>query len=179
MTSMLAVVDAAARRFELRNFLMASRARLQPGDVGLPSGRRRVSGLRREEVAELAGVSSRWYALFESGSSDRRFSAEFVDRLADALRLDEGARATLFRLALPEVAAATEIVERGAREGALQSIAVIRDLSRRVVEAASLEEAARIASEAVQPVVFPNCATIAGFEKTCKASPHADRDHPG
>ena len=94
------------RRLELRMFLTASRARLRPESVGLPATTgRRVPGLRREEVAELVGVSPNWYAAFETGTSDRNFSPAFVQRVAEALRLDDGERVRLFRLALPEVAA--------------------------------------------------------------------------
>jgi transcriptional regulator with XRE-family HTH domain len=67
--------------------------------------------LRREEVAELVGVSPNWYAAFEMGNSDRNFSPAFVQRVAEALQLDQGERVRLFRLALPEVAAAAEHFE--------------------------------------------------------------------
>jgi transcriptional regulator with XRE-family HTH domain len=67
--------------------------------------------LRREEVAELVGVSTKWYAAFEAGQSDRRFSAEFVHRVAEALRLNPRDRVWLFRLALPEAAAVAEHFE--------------------------------------------------------------------
>ncbi len=94
------------RRLELRMFLTAARARLRPEQVGLPKTvGRRVPGLRREEVAELIGVSANWYAAFETGTGERKFSPAFVQRAAEALRLDESERVRLFRLALPEVAA--------------------------------------------------------------------------
>jgi transcriptional regulator with XRE-family HTH domain len=100
------------RHDELKSFLTACRARLRPDDVGLPSSvRRRVPGLRREEVAELVGVSEKWYAAFETGTSDRSFSAAFVHRVAEALRLDVPDRVWLFRLALPEAAAVAEHFE--------------------------------------------------------------------
>lgn len=101
------------RRPELRKFLTASRARLKPADVGLPAtGHRRVPGLRREEVAELVGVSPTWYSVFEMGNSDRNFSAAFVQRVADALQLNSSERVRLFSLALPEVAVAAEHFEQ-------------------------------------------------------------------
>ncbi len=94
---------------DLRTFLEAARARLRPVQVGLPAtARRRVPGLRREEVAELVGVSANWYATFEAGTSDRNFSPAFVQHVAEALRLDQSERVTLFRLALPEAAATAE-----------------------------------------------------------------------
>jgi transcriptional regulator with XRE-family HTH domain len=100
------------RRLELRIFLTAARARLRPEEVGLPSTiRRRVPGLRREEVAELVGVSPNWYAAFEMGNTDRNFSLSFVQRVADALKLDKSERVCLFRLALPEAAAVAEHFE--------------------------------------------------------------------
>jgi transcriptional regulator with XRE-family HTH domain len=77
-------------RGELGAFLRARRARLQPGDVGLPAdpvpGRRRTPGLRREEVAELSGVGITWYTWLEQGR-DIPASAQVVDALARALRL--------------------------------------------------------------------------------------------
>ena len=80
----------AARRTELAAFLRARRAGLRPADVGLPdgsaSGRRRTPGLRREEVAQLAGVSVTWYTWLEQGR-DIPASAQVVEALARALLL--------------------------------------------------------------------------------------------
>lgn len=113
---------AATRHLELHGCLVAWRARIRPRDVGLSDfGRRRVPGLRREEVAELVGVSSRWYELFEAGHC-KRVSAEFVQRIADALLLNERERALLNRLALPEVQAAVEVYERSWRDGAFDRV---------------------------------------------------------
>jgi transcriptional regulator with XRE-family HTH domain len=159
------LMHEADRRAELRTFLMQHRARIGPQDVGLPaSGRRRVTGLRREEVAELAGVSARWYERFESGSSDRRFSSDFVQRVAHALLLEGSERVTLSRLALPEVAAAIEVFERSANDGALNAFAIIRDFSRLVAGAASYEDAASEAINTIQRVLRPNCITVANFD---------------
>jgi transcriptional regulator with XRE-family HTH domain len=78
---------------------MARRAQVTPGEVGLPAtGLRRVPGLRREEVAMLAGVSADYYVRLEQGR-ERSPSAQVVDALAVALRLAEDGRAHLFRLA--------------------------------------------------------------------------------
>ena len=74
-------------RKELGAFLSARRGRLQPGDLGLPSGPRRTPGLRREEVALLAGVSVSWYTWLEQGR-DIGVSAEALGRLSRVLRLD-------------------------------------------------------------------------------------------
>ena len=93
----------AERRGKLRTFLLDCRSRLQPRDVGLPAtARRRVSGLRREEVAELVGVSSDWYRWFESGRPIR-VSVPFLTSLSDSLRLNPIERISLFYLALPEI----------------------------------------------------------------------------
>jgi transcriptional regulator with XRE-family HTH domain len=93
-----------AHRTELHALLAAARARLRPEDVGLPASRRHRPGLRREEVAELVGVSVRWYASFESGNGGRHYSAAFVQRVAALLRLSSRERVQLFQLALPEAA---------------------------------------------------------------------------
>ncbi|MEW1724224.1 helix-turn-helix transcriptional regulator [Streptomyces sp. NPDC093109] len=83
----------------LGDFLRAHRARLRPGDVGLASyGRRRVAGLRREEVAVLAGMNSDYYARLEQGR-ERGPSPQILDAISDALRLDRAARDHLYRLA--------------------------------------------------------------------------------
>ncbi|MFJ4657566.1 helix-turn-helix transcriptional regulator [Nocardia sp. NPDC088792] len=87
------------RREQLRHFLRTRRARIAPGDVGLVSvGQRRTPGLRREEVALLAGVGVSWYTWLEQG---RRInvSGDVLDAVSRALRLDETERAHLFVLA--------------------------------------------------------------------------------
>ncbi|MEV4176473.1 helix-turn-helix transcriptional regulator [Nonomuraea sp. NPDC049709] len=85
----------------LGQFLRARRELLQPEDVGLPAGaRRRVAGLRREEVAQLAGVSTDYYVRLEQGR-ERHPSAQVVDALARVLELEEDAVAYLHRLARP------------------------------------------------------------------------------
>jgi hypothetical protein len=71
-------MDPQIRRLALRAFLGERREALTPGDVGLPARRsRRVPGLRREEVAEFAVVSVKWYEQFEAGTDERRVSAAF------------------------------------------------------------------------------------------------------
>jgi transcriptional regulator with XRE-family HTH domain len=82
-------------------FLRARREQVRPEDVDLePGGRRRVAGLRRTEVALLAGVSSDYYVRLEQGR-ERNPSAQVVDALARALALDEEATAYLHDLARP------------------------------------------------------------------------------
>ncbi|OYN94685.1 helix-turn-helix protein [Propionibacteriaceae bacterium ES.041] len=86
-------------RADIRDFLATRRARLTPDQVGLPtSARRRVPGLRREEVAVLAGVSTEWYTRLEKGHI-AEVSAEVLDAVAEALRLDEDERTYLHDLA--------------------------------------------------------------------------------
>lgn len=88
-----------AHREELSRFLKAARARLSPADVGLPAGeRRRTKGLRREEVAALAGMSVTWYTWFEQGR-DVQLSVPMIERLGRTLRLDSNEREFLFALA--------------------------------------------------------------------------------
>ncbi|MEU3712519.1 helix-turn-helix transcriptional regulator [Streptomyces catenulae] len=83
----------------LGEFLRARRAGLRPQDVGaVGHGVRRVAGLRREEVAVLAGVSMDYYTRLEQGR-ERRPSAQVLDALGRALRLAPDARAHLYRLA--------------------------------------------------------------------------------
>jgi len=85
---------------EIREFLSSRRARLSPEQAGLPAygGNRRVKGLRREEVAMLAGVSVDYYVRMERGNLSGA-SETVLDALASALRLDEAEREHLFSLA--------------------------------------------------------------------------------
>jgi transcriptional regulator with XRE-family HTH domain len=84
---------------ELGDFLRARRSRLRPQDVGLePGSRRKVSGLRREELALLAGLSTDYYQRMEQGREVRP-SDDILDALAAALGLDDIGRRHLFALA--------------------------------------------------------------------------------
>src|SRR5919198_5291052 len=90
------------RSTPLADFLRARRALLKPADVGLiDGGSRRVAGLRRDELASLAGVSPMYYTRLEQ-ARDRHPSAQVLDALARALRLDEDERIHLHQLARPE-----------------------------------------------------------------------------
>ena len=83
----------------LGDYLRARRGQVTPGDVGLPSdGLRRVSGLRREEVAMLAGMSVDYYTRLEQGR-ERSPSPQVIDALSAVLQLPDDAREHLFRLA--------------------------------------------------------------------------------
>jgi transcriptional regulator with XRE-family HTH domain len=87
-------------RSDIRDFLTSRRARISPEQAGLlpGGGRRRVAGLRREEVAVLAGVSTDWYIRLEKGHI-AGVSDDVLDAVARALQLDEAERTHLFNLA--------------------------------------------------------------------------------
>ncbi len=91
------------RRDDLAKFLKVKRAQIQPGGLDLPlSRRRRVSGLRREEVALLCGISTTWYTQLEAGARIT-VSPALLSRLADVLHLTMLERAYLFALAIDEL----------------------------------------------------------------------------
>src|ERR1700678_4112816 len=91
--------DAERRRAELGEFLKARRAGLRPADFDMPAGsRRRTPGLRREEVALLAGVGVTWYTWLEQGR-EINASTQVLDAVARTLRLDRVEREHLYRLA--------------------------------------------------------------------------------
>jgi transcriptional regulator with XRE-family HTH domain len=104
-------MEAFAAR-ELGHLLRSRRGRLQPADVGLPAGtRRRTEGLRREEVAQLAAISTTYYTFLEQGR-DVHPSPQVLDALARALRLGPVERAHLHQLAQGrQTAERQEIVE--------------------------------------------------------------------
>ncbi|WP_457033034.1 helix-turn-helix transcriptional regulator [Kitasatospora sp. P5_F3] len=94
-------------RTEIGTFLRSRRARLQPADAGLQQygERRRVPGLRREELAQLAGVSVDYYVRFEQGRAEN-VSDSVIDAVATALRLDQAERQHLLHLVRPDVTGA-------------------------------------------------------------------------
>lgn len=102
---MTTLLPPGRRREELAAFLRTRRARIRPEDVGLPPGpRRRTPGLRREEVAQLAGVGITWYTWLEQGRPINA-SVQVLDAIARTLRLDTTECEHLYRLAdLPWVA---------------------------------------------------------------------------
>jgi transcriptional regulator with XRE-family HTH domain len=93
-------VEGMDNRTEVRDFLTSRRERLSPDQAGLPiyGGNRRVTGLRREEVALLAGLSVDYYVRLERGNLSGA-SDSVLEALASALRLDEAERAHLYDLA--------------------------------------------------------------------------------
>lgn len=92
--------DPIPQRRLLGAFVRAHRERIAPAVAGLPprSGRRRTPGLRREEAAELAGISATWLTWIEQGR-DVAVSPQALARLAETLRLTRAERAYLFELA--------------------------------------------------------------------------------
>ena len=92
-------LQRTADRRALSDFVRDRRARTSPDEVGLPAGsRRRTPGLRREEVAQLAGVGVTWYTWFEQGRAIQ-VSADFLERVCRALRLTATERSHLYALA--------------------------------------------------------------------------------
>jgi hypothetical protein len=86
----------------LSEFLKTHRAKLQPHEVGLPAiGRRRTPGLRREEVAQLAGISTTWYTWFEQGR-DITLTSSVLNNISSALKLNDEEKRYLFMLALDQ-----------------------------------------------------------------------------
>ncbi|MEV4595883.1 helix-turn-helix transcriptional regulator [Amycolatopsis sp. NPDC049253] len=106
---MTTAVEVRLRRGELGAFLRSRRARITPEQVGLPlGGRRRTPGLRREEVAQLAGVGVTWYTWLEQGR-DINASEQVLGAISRTLRLDPHEHSHLFTLAgAPEPPAAEE-----------------------------------------------------------------------
>jgi transcriptional regulator with XRE-family HTH domain len=92
-------IQLEIRRRELAGFLRSRRERITPDQVGLPTaGRRRTPGLRREEVAQLAGVGVTWYTWLEQGR-DINVSEQVLEAIAGTLRLDPIEKTHLFTLA--------------------------------------------------------------------------------
>jgi transcriptional regulator with XRE-family HTH domain len=92
------------RRRELCDFLKYARSRIAPREAGIKDvGRRRVPGLRRDEVAALCGVSVDWYTWFETGRPSVGFSPRFIATVARSLQLRTDETIYLFSLAIPEM----------------------------------------------------------------------------
>jgi transcriptional regulator with XRE-family HTH domain len=112
---------------EIREFLTSRRASITPADAGLPvyGENRRVPGLRREEVALLAGVSVDYYTRLERGNFNG-VSESILSAIADALHLDKAERAHLFDLARA-AQATTRVRRRPARQRIRPSVQRILD----------------------------------------------------
>ena len=115
-------------RNEIREFLTTRRARITPEQAGLPAygGHRRVAGLRREEVALLAGVSVDYYTRLERGNAQGT-SDSVLEGLARALQLDEAEHAHLFDLVHAANSSAARASRRPARQQVRPSIQRIVD----------------------------------------------------
>ena len=121
----MAVTATNSRQSELGDFLRSRRQKLTPKAVGLPVGRRRrTPGLRREEVAELAGIGVDWYVRLEQGRSVSP-SAATIDALARALRLSKAEHRHL-----------TELTQNGDRRPFVREI--VPPAIRRTVEQLNL-----------------------------------------
>jgi transcriptional regulator with XRE-family HTH domain len=156
------VTTASARRTELAAFLRARRERISPEDVGLPAGtRRRTSGLRREELAQLAGVGVTWYTWLEQGRPINA-SVQVLDAIAKVLRLDGIERAHLFRLAeVPGSAAALASCDDCPLPAEVQQILDALPLPASVVT----ERFDLLAWNKVYALVFPRVTSAAPAER--------------
>jgi transcriptional regulator with XRE-family HTH domain len=125
---------------------MQCRARLKPEDVGLVSaGRRRVPGLRREEVAVLAGITPAWYTQLETGC-DIRVSARLLDRIAASLKLSDEEKVYLFSLSIDELSVLKPTLRPQSLD-VLEAFTSLRVLSQRLWVATTEEEALTITRE--------------------------------
>ncbi|MFH8349287.1 helix-turn-helix domain-containing protein [Streptomyces sp. NPDC018045] len=123
-------VETMDRRAELREFLRSRRARVRPEDAGITpgtgfSGRRRVPGLRREELAQLSGVSVDYYVRLEQGRGGHA-SAEVLDAIAHVLRLDAHERAHLYALVRGEEGRHDDARQPAAGQGQVVRPGVLR-----------------------------------------------------
>jgi transcriptional regulator with XRE-family HTH domain len=148
------------RRQELKAFLVERRRRLHADEIGHYEHPRLREGLSQADVAELAAVSLNWYELFESGRGDRRVSADFVERIARALRLDFNDRLELYRLALPEAQALDEMRQR-TEKAASSVLRAIPGLVRRVIVVSDLDQIVTVAANSMHAALDPDYATIA------------------
>ncbi len=123
---MMMGMAGTAKMNELGNFLKTCRGEISPGEAGLAGGvgHRRVAGLRREEVAQLASISTDYYTRIEQGRI--RASAPVLGVLADVLKMDEDQRSYLFSLADKP---ATRSPRRGAQKVVPQLQRVLEDLT--------------------------------------------------
>ncbi len=114
---------------DLREFLRTRRARITPAEAGLPAhtGQRRVPGLRREEVALLAGVSAEYYERLERGRA-KNVSASVLDAVARVLRLDATERDHLHALAKPVTRRPAPLAPQRVRPGLRRALDAIDDV---------------------------------------------------
>jgi transcriptional regulator with XRE-family HTH domain len=148
-------------RADLGHFLQTRRRLLQPGDVGLPtSSRRRTEGLRREEVANLAGVSVSWYTWLEQGRPINA-SRDVLNALARTLRLDEIECAHMLALAGHSARAAAVPGRVGVPTGLLRLLDALEPCPAYVIDA----RWDVLAWNTGQERLFPRFATIEAADR--------------
>jgi transcriptional regulator with XRE-family HTH domain len=150
----------AVRANALGDYLRARREQVQPENVGLVAGaRRRVAGLRREELALLAGISSDYYLRLEQGR-DKNPSAQVLDALARALRLDVKATEYLHQLASPT---ASRLDRSGAEVAADETDELIEQFAMPAIVASRCLDvlAANRVARALSPGFTPGCNFLA------------------
>jgi transcriptional regulator with XRE-family HTH domain len=138
---------------QLSTFLRDARAKVDPASVAVARrGARRVPGLRREEVAELADMSDSWYARFEAGRA--RLSLPALARIAEVLGLRPDERAQLFALARPEIT--SDRTGRLAFESTgLYEMHIVQRLLRQLRDASTSDEVAIHTVRAVNECIRP------------------------
>src|SRR3954469_15638 len=142
-------------RNEIREFLTSRRAKLKAADVGLPDyGTRRVPGLRREEVAVLAGVSAPYYTRLERGDLAGA-SDSVLDALARALQLDDAERAHLFDLARNAHPVGPPPRRRPAKHGIRPSVQQLLDAMTGAAAHIGNERLDIVAANALGHALFP------------------------
>jgi transcriptional regulator with XRE-family HTH domain len=150
-----------SRRAELARFLRTRRERLSPAVVGLPiAGRRRTPGLRREELALLAGLGTSWYTWLEQGRAIT-VSAQALESLARALRLTPEERAHLFILARGEIPASPGAVTTSVDAATQQVLDTLNPCPAYVVNA----QWTVVAWNTAACRVFVDFASLAGRER--------------
>jgi transcriptional regulator with XRE-family HTH domain len=163
------------RRAELAAFLRSRRERVTPEDVGLPPGlRRRTPGLRREEVAQLAGVGVTWYTWLEQGRPINA-SVQVLDAIARVLRLGTSERWHLYRLA--EVPG---VPRPQGNETLPDDIVAVLDALEPTPAAAYSGKFDLLASNESYAALFPHLVRATGIERNALWQIYArpDRDSP-
>jgi transcriptional regulator with XRE-family HTH domain len=152
------------RKSDIREFLISRRGNLTPADAGIPvlGGERRVPGLRREEVAMLAGISPDYYTRLERGGLEGA-SDSILNAIARALHLDDVEREHLFDLAR------TAPLALAAQHGDASSPPVVRESVQRVLDNMAVPA---VVIDAAQSLVASNLAGRALF------APHFEAEHP-
>jgi len=176
-------VEVVDNRMEAREFLATRRAKLSPEQAGVPlySHRRRVPGLRREEVAQLAGVSTDYYTRLEKGNLGGA-SDSVLDAIAGALQLDDAERAHLFDLARAARGTA-------AREPRRRAQTRVRPSMQRVLESMATAPAfirngrldvlaANSLGRALYAPVFDDPVRTPNLARFCFLDPRADDFYP-